>query len=59
VPHCTRQEEKQSTLSAEMAIDIAKTIQEITIIHQVSKETFKQLLLLNDNQKLLAKMFDF
>lgn len=51
--------QKHSKISVEQSIDIAKTIQEITIIHPVTKEVFKQLLLLNEEQKLLAKMFNF
>ena len=51
--------QKQAAFSVEQAIDIAKTIQEIKIVHPVSNEVFTQLLLLTDEQKILAKMFGF
>ena len=51
--------QKQAAFSVEQAIDIAKTIQEIKIVHPVSKEVFTQLLLLTDEHKTIAKMFAF
>ena len=51
--------QKQAAFCVEQAIDIAKTIQEIKIVHPVSKEVFTQLLLLTDEQKTIAKMFAF
>jgi len=50
--------EKKSTLSVDKAIDIAKTIYSIKAQKPKSKEVFEQILLLNDEQKLLAKLFD-
>jgi transposase len=50
--------EKKSTLSVDKAIDIAKTIYSIKAQKPKSKEVFEQMLLLNDEQKLLAKLFD-
>ena len=51
--------EKQSSLSADKAIAIAKTIYSIKAQKPKSKDIFEQTLLLNDEQKLLAKLFDF
>ncbi|HIE01497.1 MAG TPA: IS1634 family transposase [Thiotrichaceae bacterium] len=49
--------EKQSDLSPEKAIDIAKTIYQIEA--KSDSESIKHLLLLTDKQKLLAELFDF
>ncbi len=50
---------KKSELSPEKAIDIAKTIMSIRIIHPQSKEIFHKTLYLKDEQKSLAELFDF
>jgi len=49
--------EKQSDLSPEKAIDIAKTIYQIEANSEC--ESIKHILLLTDKQKLLAELFDF
>ena len=49
----------ESKLSPEKAIDIAKTIMAVTIIHPVTKIKFKKNLILTQEQKYLAEMFDF
>jgi transposase len=49
--------EKQSNLSPEKAIDIAKTIYQIEV--NSANESIKHILLLTDKQKLLAELFDF
>jgi len=51
--------ELQSEISPEKAIDIAKTIYSIKAIKPKSKELFEKTLLLNDEQNLLAKLFNF
>jgi transposase len=51
--------EKQSDLSPEMAIDIAKTIYSLTIINPATHELKNELIILNEEQKNLAKLFDF
>jgi transposase len=51
--------EKQSTLSPEKAIDIAKTIFSITIVHPISKDIVKKTLIITEEQRLLAKLFGF
>lgn len=51
--------EKQSSLSPEKAIDIAKTIFSITIVHPISKDIIKKTLIITDEQRLLAKLFEF
>jgi transposase len=51
--------EKKTTLSADKAIEIAKTIYSIKAQKPKSKEIFEQMLLLNDEQKILAELFDF
>jgi len=51
--------EKQSDLSPEKAIDIAKTIYSINIKNPTTKELKKEMLILNEEQKYLAKLFGF
>lgn len=51
--------EKKSPLSVDKAIEIAKTIYSIKAQKPKSKEIFEQMLLLNNEQKLLTKLFDF
>jgi transposase len=50
---------KKSKLSPEKAIDIAKTIMSIKVVHPQSKEIFYKTLYLNEEQKLLAVLFNF
>jgi len=50
---------KASNMSPEKAIDIAKTIYAIQIYDPTNGQTFKETLLLNDEQKFLAQLFDF
>ena len=50
---------KEATISCEQAIEIAKTIYSINITDPSSGNTKKETLLLNDEQKYLAKIFDF
>ena len=50
---------KSSNMSCEKAIDIAKTIYAIEIIDPTNGTTFKERLLLNNEQKLLADLFGF
>ena len=49
--------EKQSTISPEKAIEIAKTIYSIKAIKPNSKEKFEKTLLLNDEQRNLINLF--
>ena len=51
--------EKQSSLSPEQAIEIAKTIYTIKIEHPVTKDTTSKIIYLTQDQKYLAKLFDF
>jgi transposase len=51
--------ELQSEISPEKAIDIAKTIYSIKAIKPKSKGLFETTLLLNDEQNLLARLFNF
>lgn len=51
--------EKQSELSPERAIEIAKTIYSIKIETPLNKEILEQTLILNDEQAHLAKLFEF
>jgi transposase len=51
--------EKQSSLSPEQAIDIAKTIFALKIRHPVSKEVFYKTLFITEEHRLLAKLFEF
>jgi transposase len=50
--------EKRSELSPEKVIDIAKTIYSIKLLTPLNKETLEQTLILNDEQKHLAQMFN-
>ena len=50
---------KGSSLSPEKAIEIAKTIYVIRIVTPLSQETLNQTLILNEDQKYLANLFDF
>jgi hypothetical protein len=50
--------EKKSVLSPEKAIDIAKTIYQIKAASS-NQNTVKHILLLNEQQKQLAKLFGF
>ncbi len=49
--------EKQSALSPEKAIEIAKTIYSIQAIKPNSKELFEKTLLLNEEQRNLIGLF--
>ena len=51
--------EKQSDLSPEKVIDIAKTIYQVEIKKQQEGLTEKVILLLNENQRYIANLFDF
>ena len=51
--------EKQAKFGCEQIIDIAKTIYRVEIINLSTGEVFKEVLLLNDEQIQLAKLFDF
>ena len=51
--------EKKSSISITKAIEIAENIFEIQIEAPFTKEKMKRLLLLTDEQKLLAQMFNF
>lgn len=48
---------KQSSLSPEKAIEIAKTIYSIKAIKPFTKELFEKTLLLNEEQRILVKLF--
>lgn len=50
---------KKSDLSPEKAVDIAKTIMSIRVVHPQSQEIFNKTLYLKDEQKSLAELFDF
>lgn len=50
--------EKQSTLSPEKAIDIAKTIYAIKVVTPLNKEEIYQTLILNEEQEMLAELFN-
>jgi hypothetical protein len=50
---------KNANISTEQAIEIAKTIYSIQIINPINYNASKKILLLNDEQKYLAKLFDF
>jgi hypothetical protein len=52
-------QEKGSTLSCRKAIEIAKNIFEIQLELPVTKKRIKKILLLTEEQKLLAHYFDF
>ena len=51
--------EKKSHLSAEMVIEIAKTIYSITIQNPITKFTEERTLILNDEQEYIANLFEF
>lgn len=51
--------EKQSELTTEKAIDIAKTIFTIKIVHPISQDTMSKTLIINDEQRILANLFQF
>lgn len=51
--------EKQSPLSPEKAIDIAKTIFAIKIRHPMSNEVVHRTLVITEEHRLLAKLFNF
>jgi transposase len=51
--------EKKSALSPEKAIDIAKTIMSIKVKHPISNEIYNKVLILNEEQKYLSKLFGF
>ena len=48
---------KESTLSPEKAIEIAKTIYRIKAIKPSTNELFEKTLILNDEQRVLVKLF--
>ena len=50
---------KKSDLSPEKAIDIARTIMSIRVLHPISKEVFSKTLYLKEEQKKLALLFNF
>ena len=50
--------EKQSSLSPEKAIDIAKTIYSISLTTRTTKERVTKTLILNEEQKNLMTVFD-
>jgi transposase len=51
--------EKRSTLSPEKAINIAKTIYTIKLETSATKELIEKTIILNDEQRNLAQLFDF
>ena len=51
--------EKKTKLSPEKAIDIAKTIYAIKIVTPLNKEELHQTLILNEEQRMLADLFNF
>jgi transposase len=50
--------EKRSSLSPEKVIDIAKTIYSIKLLTPLNKEVLEQTLILSDEQKHLAQLFN-
>jgi len=50
---------KGSTLSPEQAIDIAKTIYAVKIVHPVTNQITHSTIIKSDEQKNLAKLFNF
>lgn len=52
-------EVKNAEFSCEQAIEIAKTIYAVNILNPFSNKTEKQILLLNQEQKKLAELFNF
>jgi len=51
--------QKNANISPEQAIEIAKSIYSVNILNPFTQGTSKQILLLNEEQKYLAKLFDF
>lgn len=51
--------EKKSSLSPEKAIDIAKTIYAIKVVHPVSKEVINKTVYITESQLYLAELFEF
>ena len=51
--------EKNTKLSPEKVIDIAKTIYAISVENQETKEVVQKVILLNDEQKYIANLFNF
>jgi len=51
--------QKQSNLSPDQAIDIAKTIFAIKVRHPKSSDIIYRTLLITEEQRRLAKLFDF
>ena len=50
---------RKSTISPEKAIEIAKTIYSVTVRTPITNQPMTKVLLLNEEQKNLAKLFDF
>lgn len=50
--------EKQTALSAEQAIEIARTIYTIKIVHPITQKTTTKTIYISEEQKHLAKLFD-
>lgn len=51
--------EKKSNLSPEKAINIAKTIFAIKIVHPISNDEISKTLIITEEQKILAQLFNF
>ena len=51
--------EKNALLSCDKAIEIAKSIYSVNIINPATNRASKQTLLLNEEQKYLAELFNF
>jgi transposase len=52
-------QEKKAKISVNKAIEIAENINEITVLDPINKQKIKRTLLLTEEQKYLAKLFDF
>ena len=52
-------QEKKAKISVNKAIEIAENINEITVLDPTNKQKIKRTLLLTEEQKYLAKLFDF
>lgn len=50
---------KNSPLSPEKAIEIAKTIYSVKVVHPITKQAISKKIILTEDQKNLAKMFGF
>lgn len=50
---------KKASISCEKVIDIAKSIYAIDIVDPINGNISKETLILNDDQKLIAKLFEF